>query len=121
MIQDKKELNSYHFLRVDEYSAFVCVRYVCRSRQSLFLWIVAVINTSLGKGEDSLPFIGVLDIFGEVIGGHRTRTRRVISRPDGTREVMVVCTGGSAHHTLTPFPKLSQSLLSGYTFEPHFR
>ncbi|CAM9166452.1 unnamed protein product [Ascophyllum nodosum] len=32
--------------------------------ESLFLWIVEVINTSLGKGEDSLPFIGVLDIFG---------------------------------------------------------
>lgn len=32
--------------------------------QALFLWIVSVINTSLGKGEDSLPFIGVLDIFG---------------------------------------------------------
>lgn len=31
----------------------------------MFLWIVAVINTSLGKGEESLPFIGVLDIFGE--------------------------------------------------------
>ena len=30
----------------------------------MFLWIVSVINTSLGKGEDSLPFIGVLDIFG---------------------------------------------------------
>lgn len=24
-----------------------------------------LINTSLGKGEDDLPFIGVLDIFGE--------------------------------------------------------
>ncbi|CAN0525567.1 unnamed protein product, partial [Scytosiphon promiscuus] len=32
--------------------------------QSLFLWIVAVINSSLGRDEDSLPFIGVLDIFG---------------------------------------------------------
>eukprot|EP00903_Cladosiphon_okamuranus_P006607 g6454.t1 len=32
--------------------------------EALFLWIVSVINTSLGKGEDSLPFIGVLDIFG---------------------------------------------------------
>ena len=32
--------------------------------QAMFLWIVSVINTSLGKGEDSLPFIGVLDIFG---------------------------------------------------------
>lgn len=32
--------------------------------QALFLWIVRVINTSLGKGEESLPFIGVLDIFG---------------------------------------------------------
>lgn len=35
------------------------------SSQSLFLWIVKVINASLGKGEESLPFIGVLDIFGE--------------------------------------------------------
>lgn len=33
--------------------------------QALFLWMVRLINTSLGKGEDSLPFIGVLDIFGE--------------------------------------------------------
>lgn len=32
--------------------------------QALFLWVVSVINNSLGKGEDSLPFIGVLDIFG---------------------------------------------------------
>ncbi|CAM9932796.1 unnamed protein product [Scytosiphon promiscuus] len=32
--------------------------------EALFLWVVAVINTSLGKGADSLPFIGVLDIFG---------------------------------------------------------
>eukprot|EP00903_Cladosiphon_okamuranus_P006316 g6191.t2 len=32
--------------------------------EALFQWIVCVINTSLGKGEDSLPFIGVLDIFG---------------------------------------------------------
>ncbi|CAM9264982.1 unnamed protein product, partial [Sphacelaria rigidula] len=31
--------------------------------EAMFLWIVKVINTSLGKGEDSLPFIGVLDIF----------------------------------------------------------
>ncbi|CAN0482291.1 unnamed protein product, partial [Scytosiphon promiscuus] len=35
--------------------------------QALFLWIVRVINTSLGKGAESLPFIGVLDIFGEFI------------------------------------------------------
>lgn len=33
--------------------------------QALFLWIVRLINTSLGKGDESLPFIGVLDIFGE--------------------------------------------------------
>ncbi|CAM9467577.1 unnamed protein product, partial [Ectocarpus fasciculatus] len=32
--------------------------------EALFLWVVSVINNSLGKGEDSLPFIGVLDIFG---------------------------------------------------------
>ncbi|CAN0342915.1 unnamed protein product, partial [Ectocarpus sp. 12 AP-2014] len=32
--------------------------------EALFLWVVAVINTSLGKGPDSLPYIGVLDIFG---------------------------------------------------------
>eukprot|EP00752_Nemacystus_decipiens_P009380 g8383.t1 len=32
--------------------------------EALFLWIVKLINTSLGKGEDDLPFIGVLDIFG---------------------------------------------------------
>ncbi|CAM9488990.1 unnamed protein product, partial [Ectocarpus sp. 13 AM-2016] len=32
--------------------------------EALFLWIVSVINNSLGKGDDSLPFIGVLDIFG---------------------------------------------------------
>ncbi|CAM9208802.1 unnamed protein product [Ascophyllum nodosum] len=32
--------------------------------EALFLWMVRVINKSLGKGEDSLPFIGVLDIFG---------------------------------------------------------
>ncbi|CAM9285240.1 unnamed protein product, partial [Hapterophycus canaliculatus] len=32
--------------------------------EALFLWIVRLINTSLGKGEESLPFIGVLDIFG---------------------------------------------------------
>ncbi|CAB1114761.1 unnamed protein product [Ectocarpus sp. CCAP 1310/34] len=32
--------------------------------EALFLWIVQLINTSLGKGEESLPFIGVLDIFG---------------------------------------------------------
>ncbi|CAM9886122.1 unnamed protein product, partial [Ectocarpus sp. 12 AP-2014] len=32
--------------------------------EALFLWIVKLINTSLGKGEESLPFIGVLDIFG---------------------------------------------------------
>eukprot|EP00903_Cladosiphon_okamuranus_P011132 g10508.t1 len=32
--------------------------------EALFLWVVGVINTSLGKGPDSLPFIGVLDIFG---------------------------------------------------------
>ncbi|CAM9653889.1 unnamed protein product, partial [Chrysoparadoxa australica] len=30
----------------------------------LFNWVVAAINNSLGKGADSLPFIGVLDIFG---------------------------------------------------------
>lgn len=35
------------------------------SLQALFLWIVRLINTSLGKGEETLPFIGVLDIFGE--------------------------------------------------------
>lgn len=33
--------------------------------QALFLWIVRVINQSLGEGDESLPFIGVLDIFGE--------------------------------------------------------
>ncbi|CAN0557832.1 unnamed protein product, partial [Ectocarpus sp. 12 AP-2014] len=32
--------------------------------EALFLWIVSVINNSLGKGDDRLPFIGVLDIFG---------------------------------------------------------
>ncbi|CAM9971674.1 unnamed protein product [Pylaiella littoralis] len=32
--------------------------------EALFLWIVRVINKSLGKGNESLPFIGVLDIFG---------------------------------------------------------
>ncbi|CAM9603433.1 unnamed protein product, partial [Sphacelaria rigidula] len=32
--------------------------------EALFLWIVRLINASLGKGEESLPFIGVLDIFG---------------------------------------------------------
>ncbi|CAM9355556.1 unnamed protein product [Discosporangium mesarthrocarpum] len=32
--------------------------------QAMFLWVVQVINISLGKGADSLPFIGVLDIFG---------------------------------------------------------
>lgn len=32
--------------------------------QALFLWIVSVINNSLEKGDDGLPFIGVLDIFG---------------------------------------------------------
>eukprot|EP00904_Undaria_pinnatifida_P007253 jgi/Undpi1/3658/HiC_scaffold_16.g07028.m1 len=32
--------------------------------EALFLWIVRVINESLGKGAESLPFIGVLDIFG---------------------------------------------------------
>lgn len=32
--------------------------------QALFLWIVRAINKSLGKGEESMPFIGVLDIFG---------------------------------------------------------
>eukprot|EP00904_Undaria_pinnatifida_P007215 jgi/Undpi1/3623/HiC_scaffold_16.g06993.m1 len=32
--------------------------------EALFLWIVRLINTSLGKGEETLPFIGVLDIFG---------------------------------------------------------
>eukprot|EP00752_Nemacystus_decipiens_P009298 g8309.t1 len=32
--------------------------------EALFLWIVRAINKSLGKGEESLPFIGVLDIFG---------------------------------------------------------
>lgn len=37
--------------------------------KAVFLWIVKVINRSLGKGEDSLPFIGVLDIFGEHICG----------------------------------------------------
>lgn len=35
--------------------------------QALFLWIVRVINISLGKGEENLPFIGVLDIFGEIV------------------------------------------------------
>lgn len=33
--------------------------------QALFLWIVRVINEALGMGAKSLPFIGVLDIFGE--------------------------------------------------------
>ncbi len=42
-------------------STRLCVFYP----QALFLWVVRVINTSLGKGEESLPFIGVLDIFGE--------------------------------------------------------
>lgn len=37
---------------------------VCPGEQALFLWIVSAINTSLGKGDESLPFIGVLDIFG---------------------------------------------------------
>lgn len=32
--------------------------------ECLFLWVVQMVNTSLGKGADSLPFIGVLDIFG---------------------------------------------------------
>ena len=32
--------------------------------QAMFLSIVRAINKSLGKGEESLPFIGVLDIFG---------------------------------------------------------
>lgn len=32
--------------------------------ETMFLWIVQLINQSLGKGEESLPFIGVLDIFG---------------------------------------------------------
>ncbi|CAM9665996.1 unnamed protein product [Ascophyllum nodosum] len=32
--------------------------------EALFLWIVRLINTSLGKGQETLPFIGVLDIFG---------------------------------------------------------
>ena len=39
----------------------------CGARQALFLWVVGVINTSLGKGPDSLPFIGVLDIFGGLV------------------------------------------------------
>ncbi|CAM9708868.1 unnamed protein product, partial [Choristocarpus tenellus] len=32
--------------------------------QAMFRWVVMVINVSLGKGPESLPFIGVLDIFG---------------------------------------------------------
>lgn len=44
----------------------VCVCHTCvLFRQAVFLWIVVVINTSLGKGDESLPFIGVLDIFGK--------------------------------------------------------
>lgn len=39
----------------------------CLFHQALFLWIVRVINISLGKVDESLPFIGVLDIFGECI------------------------------------------------------
>lgn len=34
----------------------------------MFIWIVGAINKSLGKGENSLPFIGVLDIFGKRVG-----------------------------------------------------
>ena len=46
------------------------------SSQSLFQWIVAVINSSLGKDEDEdgLPFIGVLDIFGTFLPRHAWRT-----------------------------------------------
>ena len=55
-----------------------------RLLQALFLWIVRLINTSLGKGEETLPFIGVLDIFGE----------RALSLrgPGGTRKIDTLCT-----------------------------
>ncbi|CAN0009897.1 unnamed protein product, partial [Phaeothamnion confervicola] len=32
--------------------------------EALFLWVVRAINVSLGHGPDTLPYIGVLDIFG---------------------------------------------------------
>lgn len=48
---------------------FIIATVICvdpRPSQALFLWTVQLINTSLGKGEESLPFVGVLDIFGEL-------------------------------------------------------
>jgi myosin heavy subunit len=32
--------------------------------ESVFLWVVRTVSDSLGRGADTLPFIGVLDIFG---------------------------------------------------------
>ncbi len=54
--------------------------------QALFLWIVSVINTSLGKGVDSLPFIGVLDIFGESPSSAAGRPGATAGRPLCLRE-----------------------------------
>lgn len=50
--------------RVEHVSRLPTHRVVYLVVQAMFVWIVRVINQSLGKGEESLPFIGVLDIFG---------------------------------------------------------
>ena len=46
--------------------------------ESIFLWVVKAINVSLGgtkvRGDDKLPFIGLLDIFGESLPSYSSCT-----------------------------------------------
>lgn len=58
--------------RGEEYSIHLTVEDACFARdaiakalyEALFAWVVTVVNGALGKGPDTLPSIGVLDIFG---------------------------------------------------------
>eukprot|EP00903_Cladosiphon_okamuranus_P015046 g13919.t2 len=50
--------------------------------ESIFLWVVKAINVSLGgtrvKGDDKLPFIGLLDIFGFENFGHKNNLEQLL-------------------------------------------
>lgn len=64
--------------------------------------MVAVINASLGKGKDSLPFVGVLDIFGAYLSAVLFARPFLFHLPQpqsGWQRVHVVeaCRASSAH------------------------
>lgn len=76
-LEDMLTLKVVPVTRGEVFTKHLAVKEAVRARdaatkslyEAIFLWVVKAINVSLGglkvKGDDKLPFIGLLDIFGE--------------------------------------------------------